>query len=455
MYAIVDIETSGGKPEHSKITEIAIYRVENGSVVDSFVSLINPDVYIPDYIVRLTGITNDMVQGAPRFYEVAKRIVEITQDTTFVAHNVGFDYGFVRAEFASLAYRFDLPTLCTVKLSRSLLPGHRSYSLGNLCNDLGIHINGRHRAGGDALATVKLFELLLDKNGGFLIPDDPYKRIDFSLFPSGIDADRVRAIPETIGVYYLKNDCDQLIYIGKSKRLRSRILDHLSGGKTQKSLKMAKEISEIDFIETGSELVALLVESDEIKVNKPLYNKALKRTRLPFGIFSYQDRAGYLRLAINRTGDVLQPLASFASYEEARQVLFKWVDSFGLCQKMCGLYDGTHGCFQYQLKQCAGACVGEEAAIDYNIRVNMLIDDLELGRQNMAIIEHGRRPDEYAVVVVENGRYLGYGYLGTEEVVMNACDFKDIIQRKDDHRDARQIIRQYLKNNKPLKIIHY
>jgi DNA polymerase III subunit epsilon len=275
MYTIVDIETTGGKPENSKITEIAIYRVENGNVVDSFVSLINPDTYIPDYIVRLTGISNDMVQGAPRFYEVAKRIVEITQDTIFVAHNVGFDYGFVKAEFASLGYRFEMPTLCTVKLSRSLMPGYRSYSLGNLCFELGIHINGRHRAGGDAMATVKLFELLLEKNGGFLIPDDPYKRIDFSLFPSGIDADRVRSIPETVGVYYLKNAKEQLIYIGKSKRVRSRILDHLSGGKTQKSLKMAKEIYAFDYIETGSELLALLIESDEIKAHKPLYNKAL------------------------------------------------------------------------------------------------------------------------------------------------------------------------------------
>ncbi|MEQ8811132.1 MAG: 3'-5' exonuclease, partial [Imperialibacter sp.] len=161
MYAIIDIETTGGNAQFSKITEIAIYVHDGSQVVDEFTTLVNPECNIPPFITKLTGITNEMVEDAPRFFEVAKKIVEITEGKIFVAHNVNFDYGFVRHEFKRLGYEFKRDTLCTVKLSRKILPGKSSYSLGNLCKSLGIEIENRHRAGGDAFATVKLIEILL------------------------------------------------------------------------------------------------------------------------------------------------------------------------------------------------------------------------------------------------------------------------------------------------------
>ncbi len=164
MYAIIDIETTGGSAKSSKITEIAVF-VHNGQkITGSFTSLINPEQKIPWYITRLTGISNEMVANAPKFYEVAKKIVELTAGKIFVAHNVSFDYSFVKEEFKQLGYDFQRKTLCTVQMSRKLLPGHKSYSLGKLCGDLNIVLNGRHRAAGDARATVELFELLLAKN---------------------------------------------------------------------------------------------------------------------------------------------------------------------------------------------------------------------------------------------------------------------------------------------------
>ena len=164
MFAIIDIETTGNSYKYGKITEIAIYHHNGCEITNSFHSLIYPEMDIPFFITQLTGIDNKMVEGAPRFYEIAKKIVEMTAGRTFVAHNVQFDYKFVKEEFKRLGYNFNSKTLCTVKLARKLLPGHKSYSLGKLCSDLGIEINGRHRAAGDALATVKLFEILLKKN---------------------------------------------------------------------------------------------------------------------------------------------------------------------------------------------------------------------------------------------------------------------------------------------------
>jgi len=163
-YAILDIETTGGSPKKERITEIAVYIHDGKKVVDEFTSLINPEKNIPPFITGLTGISNEMVADAPRFYEIARKIVEITEDKTLVGHNVSFDYRFIRQEFANLGYEYRRNSICTVQLSRKLLPGHKSYSLGKLCSNLDIHIKDRHRASGDAYATVKLFELLLEKD---------------------------------------------------------------------------------------------------------------------------------------------------------------------------------------------------------------------------------------------------------------------------------------------------
>ncbi|WP_319481802.1 3'-5' exonuclease [uncultured Draconibacterium sp.] len=164
MFSIIDIETTGQSYKNGKITEIAIYQHNGQEITDSFSTLINPEMDIPFFITELTGINNEMVRTAPKFYQVAKKIIEMTMGRTFVAHNASFDYKFIKEEYARLGYNYHRKTMCTVKLSRKLLPGHPSYSLGRLCADLGIEINGRHRAAGDALATARLFDILVERN---------------------------------------------------------------------------------------------------------------------------------------------------------------------------------------------------------------------------------------------------------------------------------------------------
>ena len=165
-YAIVDIETTGGKATRHRITEIAIVLHDGKKILDQWETLINPECYIPHGITELTGITQEMVQDAPKFYEVAKTIVEKTEKAIFVAHNVRFDYGFLREEFKRLGYTFSRRQLCTVRLSRKAFPGLRSYSLGKLIKHFGIKVNDRHRAMADTLATVELFEKILRQEEG-------------------------------------------------------------------------------------------------------------------------------------------------------------------------------------------------------------------------------------------------------------------------------------------------
>ena len=271
MYAIVDIETTGGSSLIEKITEVAVFQHDGEKITGEFVTLINPERNIPYYITNLTGISNEMVEDAPKFYEVAKQIIEFTEGRTFVAHNARFDYSFIRQEFKSLGYNYRRNILDTVTLGRKLIPGHRSYSLGNICRDLGITINGRHRAAGDALATVSLFEILLQRDreihGEYsgLIRNTKLSKLNPKL-----DITSIETIPEDPGIYYFYNENHDLIYVGKSRNLQQRIRTHLSNNTTNRSMEMRDQIAYIDWEVTGSELVALLKESSEIKRNKPV-----------------------------------------------------------------------------------------------------------------------------------------------------------------------------------------
>jgi DNA polymerase-3 subunit epsilon len=237
MYAVVDIETTGGSARLERITEIAVYIHDGKEIVNEYSTLVNPERNIPYFITSLTGITNEMVEDAPKFYEVAKKIVEITEDNIFVAHNARFDYSFIRQEFSMLGYNFRRRLLDTVSLSRKLLPGHKSYSLGNLCNDLGIKINDRHRASGDALATVRLLELLLEKDRE-LNQCSLVRNSKASKLHPALDINKINDLPEEPGVYYFHNESGDVIYVGKSRNILERVNSHLSTNTSSREMEM-------------------------------------------------------------------------------------------------------------------------------------------------------------------------------------------------------------------------
>ncbi len=453
-YAIIDIETTGNKATVGKITEIAIYVHDGHKVVDEFISLVNPECYISPFITQLTGITNEMVSQAPKFYEIAKKVVDITEGAIFVAHNSGFDYSFVQAEFEALGYSYQRETLCTVKLSRQLIPGHKSYSLGNICEYYNIAINGRHRAAGDALATVSLFDILLEKNGGTIIPDGKNFLNLEELHPK-LDLDNVRSLPSQTGIYYLYNESDEIIYIGKSKDIRKRILTHLGKAKAVKAQRMKKEVASVDFEVTGSELLALLREAEEIKKHKPFFNKAQRKSRVHYGIFSFSDRKGYRRFSIAKNDGRVTPLISFDSQKAAKDYLFKSAEKYNLCHKLCGLSDSVGACFEYQIKVCKGACVGDESASDYNLRVTEFVNSVSLGEDAFAIVDKGREEDEISIVLIENGLLKGFAYLSSEETIQSKEELSEILTPYHHNDDARAIIKKYISDTSALKIVRF
>lgn len=448
MYAVIDIETTGGSSRRDRITEIAIFIYDGCEIVDSFVSLVNPERAIPHFITRLTGITDHMVANAPRFCQIAKKIVELTADATFVAHNVNFDYNFIRQEFQRLGYDYRRDRLCTVQLSRKLIPGYRSYSLGNICKELGIVIDYRHRAAGDAIATIKLLDhlLRLRERGEGLSSYQKLTSPEFEL---------VRTLPETTGVYYLLNDKNEPIYIGKSLNIRERVKTHLLQCNTRRAIDLKNATAHVGYEETGSELLALLLESHEIKRLRPLYNRLQRRTMNHYGLYTSYDDNGYLNLIIDKTKREEIPYSVYQNKLAARNHLFYLTERYNLCQKLCGLYQTQGACFQHAIRQCNGACIGSEQPSIYNTRVFSALESLSNGNDSFFIIDKGRHDSEKSVVKVKQGKYIGFGYFNPEFVNANPELLNDCIHPYEDNRDVQQIINSYLRYQKVERVIYF
>lgn len=453
MYAILDIETTGGQFNEEGITEIAIYKYDGHEVIDQFISLVNPEKEIQPFVVKLTGINNAMLRSAPKFYEVAKRIIEITNDCILVAHNTSFDYRILRTEFTRLGYDFIRPTLCTVELSKKLIPGMDSYSLGKLVRALGIPVTDRHRASGDALATVKLFKLLLSKDTEKEILISSIKaEIKSGLTPKLLDI--VESLPNKTGIYYIHNEKGSLIYIGKSKNIKRRVNQHFTG-KTNKCKKIQLEVFAVTYEETGSELIALLKETEEIKINKPVYNRSQRKSIFQWALYEVLTDEGYLSLQLQKADGRKKELTSFISVQEGKNALFKITEKYNLCQKINGLYESNNSCFQYKIKECNGACIQEESPKEYNQRVEDFINEMSFENSNMIIVDRGRKVDERSAVLIENGIYKGYCFYDLNYQINNIEILKNILIPMQNNRDTKSIIQNYLRKHRVMKIINF
>ncbi|WP_310557851.1 exonuclease domain-containing protein [Flavobacterium sp.] len=453
MYAILDIETTGGQFNEEGITEIAIYKFDGHEIVDQFISLVNPEIPIQSFVVKLTGINNTMLQSAPKFFEVAKRIIEMTNDCVLVAHNADFDYRILRTEFRRLGYDFNIKTLCTVELSKRLLPEQPSHSLGKLVRALGIPMADRHRASGDALATVKLFKMLLDKDLNKEIVAAHIKfEIQKGIAPKLMDI--IESLPSRTGVYYIHDERGKLFYIGKSRNIKKRINQHFTGT-TTKCKKIQTEVYTVTYDETGSELIALLKESEEIKINKPMLNRAQRKSIFQFALYAEKDEKGYLNLTLQKADGRKKEITSFASLQEAKNALFRITAHYHLCQKYTGLYITKNECFQYKIKECDGACIGTILPEEYNLRVQEFIEKNSFEDNNMILIDKGRNSGEHSAVLIENGIYKGYAFYDLNHQITHIDILKNILIPMQNNRDTRNIIQAYIRKSKTLKVIKF
>ena len=424
MYSILDVETTGGKFNEEGITEIAIYRFDGEKIVDQFVSLINPEIPIQPSVQQLTGINDKMLINAPKFYQIAKRILEITENSILVAHNSSFDYRMLKIEFERLGYKFYISQLCTVKLSKKIIPDLKSYKLGNLVKNLGIPISNRHRASGDALATVELFKLLLLKDNEKVIVNSLITETK----PSSKNKWQklINKLPNDVGIYYFHDQNGKIIYIGKSNNIKNRVNQHLTG-KSKKSLNIQLEAFDITFERTGSELIALLKENTEIKKHKPKFNRLLKKIIKKFCLEICENLDGDKYLRICHYDDTVNYLECYSSLKTANNRLEFFKKKYEL----------------------------SDSIKKNNTNINLLIKDLSYKFKNMLLIDKGRDIDEKSVIVVKNNNYIGYGFFTLNHQISNFEVLDSLIVKNEYIENSKEVILKYLKKHKIEKLINF
>jgi DNA polymerase III subunit epsilon len=426
MYAIVDIETTGSYAANNGITELAIVLHDGNKIVDRFETLINPQAPIPQYIQVLTGIHPGMLKDAPVFSEVAFRVHGMLKDAIFVAHHVNFDYSFIRYQLETCGFELDTKKLCTVRLSRKVFPGLPGYSLGKLCRELEIPILNRHRAGGDADATVILFEKILRQDSQGAVRQMLHGKNREQYLPPNLPSEQINSVPYTPGVYYFHDQRGKVIYVGKAKNLRSRVCSHFSNNNPGlRKQEFLRNIYSVSWQDRGTELMAFLFECVEIRRLWPAYNRSLKRFEQTYGLYVYEDQSGYLRLTIEKKKQNLPAYYSFNGLAEGWQVLRKLVRQFELCPKLCFIQKGDETCTGLIENACRGACIQQESARDYNQRLRAALQSLEEMLPSFMIRDRGRDASEESCVLIENGRFYGMGYLDKELQIQNLETLKE------------------------------
>jgi len=455
-YAIVDLETTGGRAARCRVIEIGIVLHDGQQVLDTFSSLINPECYVPYGITQLTGITQEMVQNAPKFYEIARKIVEMTEGAVFVAHNVRFDYSFLREEFKRLGYTYTRKNLCTVRLSRKAFPGLPSYSLGSLIRFMGWQAENRHRALDDALATAELLRRILAEDCN---QNEARRMVNLgikeSLLPKNLNLEKMHALPEECGVYYFHNAQGEVVYVGKSINIKKRIAEHFAD-KTEKASKLQQHVHDVTYELTGSELVALLLESHEIKRLRPPINRAQRVRRFPYVIHTYTDKEGYIHFEPAQVKAAerkkLQVLSEYPKQSHARRHLNRIREQFELCARLCHLQSGSSACFHYHIKQCHGACAGAETPDAYNERAQLAMERLcTVFEEDFFLLDEGRDPAERSVILVENGNYQGYGYLEASDINGDIQVLREAIKPFPGNPETTRLIQRYMSKQKGWK----
>lgn len=443
-YAIIDIETTGGYASANGITEIAVYIHDGERVTRHFESLVNPRQRIPRYITALTGIDDQMVETAPAFEEIAPVLNELLTDTVFVAHNVNFDYSFVKHQLQQSGYQLTTKKLCTVRLGRKVFPGLPSYSLGNLCRTLNIQIDNRHRAGGDAKATVRLFEHLLANGAEAHINTMLKKTSGEQWLPLHLLKDEVDKLPSRPGVYYFHNKKDKVIYVGKAVNLKKRVSSHFTNNDPErKRQNLLRNIHRISFRECATELEAIVFESAEIRRLWPSFNTSQKQPVQKFGLYHFEDGRGYIRLAIDKKKKNLQPLYCFNLLNEGLVMLKKIAKEFELNEKLCFIDKNAFTESDMEFL---------EPPPKYNGKVKRAMEALDEQLPTFAVIDEGLKAGERLCLLIHRGSFWGMGYIPETLEPASAADLKELLNPYADNDTIRNSIYNFAAMNPEKRI---
>lgn len=453
LYAIVDIETTGGYASDNQMIEIAVAVTDGKKILETYETLLNPGRKIPVYIAGFTGINDAMVANAPAFKDIALTLYKLLEGKIFVAHNVNFDFSFVQKAFADVGIQYQTKRLCTVRLSRKIFPGFKSYSLGNLCQQLGINLTNAHRAGGDCMATSVLFSMLVKKDKEGHIQDTLKKTSGELTLPPNLSKSELDKLPLSPGVYYFHDSAGKVVYIGKALSLKKRVASHFSGkNETERKQHFLRDIHSLSFELCGNELIALLLEAQEIKKLWPKYNRAMKNIDLRFGLYDFEDRNGIVNLVIDKSRKYFRPHISFSNMFEAREYLNQLIKSYHLDVVYCGFekmeWVGGQARQRKRLEE-------ETEIKEYNERVQSAIHSIQQNRESFALFGSGRQSDENSVVVVVEGRYLGFGFLNKDISITTLEELSNHIIPAPEFSEAYWLIRSYMQRNVADKIVRF
>ncbi len=434
MFAVIDLETTGGNPNSERIIEIGIVLHDGSQKIGEYTTLINPEKEISAFISTFTGITNSMVKNAPKFVEVADTILELLEGKIIVAHNARFDYNFIKSEFRRINIPFTKKNICTVQLSRKIFPEHKSHSLGNICRDLGIIVDNRHRAFGDAAATALLLEKLIEHDTKNLIKEYLEDDINKIHLPQKLNPKVIETLPEEVGVFYLHDENGHVIYLDRTKNIREYIFTFFSKKPIEKhKQQLYADTYDISFELTGNELIASLLETTEIKKLAPKYNRPIAGAFYKYGLFSETDPNGFQRLLVKMLDEDINPLLKFSSKFKAEKMMHSILTNFRL---------------EPTFKKI-------DSAFQYNKRMQEILSKFVYPHDNFFIIDVGRGGTERSAIQIENGEFKGYGffepaYINHPNELKNTIKFpKEIIEHK-------KIIQNYIrKNSKQLELIAY
>lgn len=440
-YAIVDIETTGGNASGSRITEIAIIIHNGTSVIDRWETLINPEKEIPLPIFALTGINNEMVQNAPVFDDISEKVLQMLTGRIFVAHNVNFDYSFVRHQLEEAGFKWTAKKLCTVRAARKIRAGLGSYSLGNLCTSLNIPVKDRHRAGGDADATAILFSKLLEWDSEGEIAKMIKNTSQDQRLPPNLPPEDFEQLPEKPGVYYFYNEVKKVIYVGKAINLKKRVASHFSGHNVKPQRQhFLRDIHGISFEVCATELMALLLEYTEIKKLWPTYNRALKRFEPKYGLYYYEARSGYKYLVVGKLNKFQACIEAFNSEYDAINLLRSLSLQFGIDYRFCKYSRPAEGEF---IKKNDVENLPD--VISHNNQIEDALDFLISNRSSFAIIDKGRSTDERSCIWIENGHFYGMGYITSNIGFTEPSEIRDFVTPYKSSQYIMNLIDTYAK----------